>query len=70
MEIERVNEETADGNYVIEIFNTDQHEWQYITTEFSFSVASIIVNNLYNATKQRCRVLSRRSNNQVLEEIE
>lgn len=67
-EIERVNEETEDGNYVIEIFNPVKSQWQYVTTEFSISVASIIISNLHNATNQKCRVLSRRSKNKVLAE--
>jgi hypothetical protein len=68
METTRVNEETAGGNYVIEILNPAK-QWQYITTEFSVSIAIIVMTNLYNATKQKCRVCSRRSKNQVLAEL-
>lgn len=67
MKTMRVNEDTPDGNYVIEIF--DDKKWMYITTEFSISVATLIMSNLHNATSKKCRVLSRRSNNQVLAEI-
>ena len=67
METQKVNEETVDGNYVIEL--RFDNKWQYITTEFSISIATVIMSNLHNATKQKCRVLSRRSNNQVLAEI-
>ena len=69
METRRINEETVDGNYVIETLNPVKNEWQYVTTEFSISVASTIMSNLFNATKQKCRVLSRRSDNMVLAEI-
>ena len=66
METHRVNEETEDGNYVIETLNPVKSEWQYVTTEFSISVAATVLSNLQNATGQNCRVLSRRSNNMVL----
>jgi hypothetical protein len=69
METHRVNEETKDGNYIIETLNPVKSEWQYITTEFSISVATTVMNNLWIATKQSCRVLSRRSNNMILAEI-
>lgn len=67
MKTMRVNEETVDGNYVIELF--DNNKWKYITTEFSISVATVVMSNLHNATAKGCRVLSRRSNNQVLAQI-
>lgn len=66
METYRVNEETEDGNYVIEMFNNEIDKWDYITTEFSISVATHVMVNLKNATGRHCRVLSRRSNNMVL----
>lgn len=69
METKRVNEETEDGNYIIETLNPLKNEWHYITTEFSISVASLVMSNLFNATKQRCRVLSRRNGHMVLAEI-
>jgi hypothetical protein len=69
MKTTRVNEETEEGNYVIELFNKEKKEWQYVTTEFSISVASTVMSNLFNATKKSCRVLSRRSENMVLAEI-
>jgi hypothetical protein len=61
-EIQEVNE---DGNYVIEMNVSNQ--WLYITTEYSFSVAAIVMCNLQIATKQKCRVVSKR-NNQILSE--
>ena len=67
METMRVNEEDSDANYVIELLV--DNKWKYITTEFSISVATVVMSNLHNATKQKCRVLSRRSNNQVLAQI-
>lgn len=69
MKIERINEETEDGNYVIELFDHERGRWDYITTEFSISVATLVISNLNNATGRKCRVLSRRSNNMVLSEI-
>jgi hypothetical protein len=69
METRRINEETEDGNYVIELFDHERGRWDYITTEFSISVATLVVSNLNNATGRKCRVLSRRSNNMVLSEI-
>ena len=66
METYRVNEETEDGNYVIEMFNHQKGKWEYITTEFSISIASRVISNLNNATGRNCRVLSRRSKNMVL----
>ena len=66
MRTERVNEETEDGNYVIEMFNPEKDKWDYITTEFSISVATTIISNLRNATGRKCQVLSRRSKNMVL----
>jgi hypothetical protein len=66
METHRVNEETEDGNYVIEMFNNERGRWDYITTEFSISIASEVISNLNNATGRNCRVLSRRSKNMVL----
>jgi len=66
METQRINEETEDGNYVIEMFDHERGIWNYITTEFSVSVATIVMSNLNNATGRKCRVLSRRSNNMVL----
>lgn len=68
METLRVNEETEDGNYVIEM--SDGGKWKYITTEFSISVAVTVMTNLYNATDKHCRVLSRRSNNKLLADTE
>lgn len=68
METERVNEETHDGNYVIEILDSEG-AWRYVLTEFSASVATTIAVNLHNATGSSCRVLSRRSHNMVLAEI-
>lgn len=69
METQRVNEETVDGNYVIETLNPVKSEWQYITTEFSISVATVVMSNLFNATKQKCRVTSRRNKNMILAQI-
>jgi hypothetical protein len=66
METLRVNEETENGNYVIEMFDNERGRWNYITTEFSISIATIVMSNLRNATGRNCRVLSRRSNNMVL----
>jgi hypothetical protein len=66
METHRINEETEDGNYVIEMFDHERGRWNYITTEFSISVAAILISNLNNATGRNCRVLSRRSNDMVL----
>jgi hypothetical protein len=66
MDTERVNEETEDGNYVIEMFDNERGRWDYITTEFSISVATTVISNLRNATGRNCRVLSRRSNNMIL----
>jgi hypothetical protein len=66
METHRVNEETEDGNYVIEMFNHEKGRWEYITTEFSISIASEVISNLNNTTGRNCRVLSRRSENMVL----
>ena len=48
METHRVNEETEDGNYVIEMFNHEKGRWEYITTEFSISIASEVISNLNN----------------------
>lgn len=56
-EIQEVNE---DANYVIEINISNQ--WLYITTEYSFSVAVIVMCNLHHATKQKCRVFNKRTN--------
>lgn len=64
MEIERVNEDTDDGNYVIEVKNN--YDWFYITTEFSVSVAMSVAMNIHNALGQRARVVSRRSKDKVL----
>jgi hypothetical protein len=69
METTRVNEETAEGNYVIQTLNPANKQWQYITTEFSVSIAIIVMTNLFIATKQKCRVCSRRSKNQVIAEL-
>lgn len=69
METRRINEETEDGNYVIELFDHERGRWNYITTEFSISVATLVISNLNNATGRKCRVLSRRSKNMVLSEI-
>ena len=69
METRRINEETEDGNYVIELFDHERGRWDYITTEFSISVATLVISNLNNATGRKCRVLSRRSKNMVLSEI-
>ncbi len=69
METLRVNEETVDGNYVVEMYNPLKKRWDYITTEFSVSVATTVAINIGNATKQPCRVLSRRSKNMVLAEV-
>ena len=66
METYRVNEETEDGNYVIEMFDNERGTWNYITTEFSVSVAIDVISNLNNATGRNCRVLSRRSKNMIL----
>ncbi len=66
MDTERVNEETKDGNYVIEMFDHERGRWDYITTEFSISVATVVMSNLNNATGRNCRVLSRRSKDMVL----
>lgn len=65
----RVNEGTEDGNYVIELFDHERGRWDYITTEFSISVATMVMVNLNNATGRKCQVLSRRSNNMVLSQI-
>lgn len=64
MEIERVNEETDDGNYVIE--SLVLKEWMYITTEFSVSTAITVAMNIYIALGVRSRVVSRRSANKIL----
>ena len=69
METTRVNEETEEGNYVIQTLNPINKQWQYITTEFSVSNSILVMTNLYNATKQKCRVCSRRSKNQVIAEL-
>jgi len=69
METVRVNEETVDGNYVIELFDFKTKEWKYIATEFSATVSVTIMINLHNATGDKCRVLSRRSNNMLLSEV-
>lgn len=68
METQRVNEETKEGNFVIELLVDGT--WNYILTEFSASVATDIIINLNNATNNKCRVLSRRSNNMVIAETE
>lgn len=64
----RVNEETEEGNYVIEIFDRKTKFWMYITTEFSSATAIYVCCNLHIATKQRCRVMSRR-NNMILADV-
>lgn len=69
MKTMRVNEDTDDGNYAIEMFNPETNMWNYITTEFSVSVATTVMSNLHNATGRKCRVLSRRSSNLLLAEI-
>lgn len=69
MEIRRVNEDTEDGNYVIELYDSTIKEWFYITTEYSISVASQVAVNLSIVSDMKSRVLSRRSNNMVLAEI-
>lgn len=69
METTRVNEETDDGNYVIELQNPDSKKWEYITTEYSASVAIMVMVNIHNATKRKARVLSRRSKNMLLSEV-
>ena len=69
MKTMRVNEDTEDGNYAIEMFNSETNKWDYITTEFSISVATIVMTNLHNATNRKCRVSSRRSSNLLLAEI-
>jgi hypothetical protein len=69
METARVNEEFEEANYVIELFDHERGRLDYITTEFSISVATLVIVNLKNATGRKCRVLSRRSNNMVLSEI-
>lgn len=69
METKRVNEETVDENYVIELFNELSKTWCYISTEYSVSVATVIMSNIHNATNCKARVLSRRSDNMVLSEI-
>lgn len=70
MKTQRVNKETGDGYFFVEIFNPIKNEWEYITTEFSISVASIIMNNLFNATKHKCRVIDIINNDTVLAQIE
>jgi hypothetical protein len=69
METTRVNEDTEDGNYVIELFNEPTKKWEYITTEYSVSVATMVMVNIHNATKRKARVLSRRSKNMILSEV-
>jgi hypothetical protein len=69
IKVVRVNEDTEDGNYVIELYEPTINEWFYITTEYSISVASQVAVNLSFATDMKSRVLSRRSNNVVLTEI-
>jgi hypothetical protein len=69
MEIRRVNEETKDGNYVIELYDSIIKEWFYITTEFSISVASQVAVNLSIVSDMRSRVLSRRSSDMILTDI-
>ena len=54
MEIERVNEENENGNFVIEVKNN--YDWLYITTEFSVSVAISVAMNIHIALGQRARV--------------
>lgn len=66
METQRVNEETKEGNFVIELLVDGK--WNYILTEFSASVSTDIMINLNNATNYKCRVLSRRSNNMIIGE--
>lgn len=66
METIRVNEDTVSGNYVLEMYNTDKKEWEYLLTEYSISVCSNIMVNIHNATNKKLRVLSRRSKNMVI----
>jgi len=66
MEIEIVNEETPEGNFVIEVYNKVSEKWSYIITEFSFSVAVSVAINLHIGTDNKVRVLSRRNNNQIM----
>lgn len=54
------------GNYVVEMFDHERGRWDYITTEYSISVATVVISNLRNATGRNCRVLSRRSDNMIL----
>jgi len=61
MEIEEVNE---DANFRIEIMKDSQ--WHYITQEYSISTAMGIMNNLHVVFGNKSRVLSIRSNNQVM----
>lgn len=60
--METIKKVNVEGNYIIELFCNNSNKWLYITTEFSFSVASIVIVNLYYATKQKCRVYSKRTN--------
>jgi len=69
MKTTRVNEETENGNYVIELFNESTNKWEYITTEYNVSVATMVMVNIHNATKRKARVLSRRSKNVILSEV-
>lgn len=70
IETKMVNE---DANYQIEMLNSNseenEKEWLYITTEYSFSVATDVAVNIKNATGGNLRVISIRSNNQILAEI-
>jgi hypothetical protein len=56
METARVNEEFEVANYVIEMFDHERSRWDYITSEFSISVATLVIVNLKNATGRKCRV--------------
>jgi len=70
MKTETVNKETGTGYFVVEIFNSITNEWEYILNESSISVASIIMNNLFNTTKYKCRVIDTNRDNIVLSQIE
>ncbi len=63
--IATVNE---DANYIVQLFTNGK--WQTLTEEYSVSAATQVAVNLYELTNIGSRVLSKRSDNMVLCQID
>lgn len=61
---EQVNE---DGNYDIKVLSPLTGKFEYLTTEYSFSSAVGLINNLFEITGLGARVISKRTDKIVAE---